>query len=167
MGWGGWQGGHIPETAALLTSRCISGWSFCSHLAKLLTEAMELMSTSPSTTRPFPLAATWISVKACSPAARFRQARITQAPRRASAWATAFPMPVEGRGTPLRLGLGGARERDRDRQHRAMSLLGAQGGLTTVGPSHHSSLPSQICRAEMKVPGPPVPAPQAQTEHRV
>lgn len=89
------SGGNIPEIAALLTSRCISGYSCRSHRAKLRMEAIELKSTWPSR-RQVPFEATWISARAFCPRSQLRQARITRAPRRASSWHTAFPMPVGG-----------------------------------------------------------------------
>ncbi|KAF6104182.1 hypothetical protein HJG60_011200 [Phyllostomus discolor] len=70
------------------------GHSCRSHWAKLRMEAMELRSTSPSR-RQASFEAAWISARAHCPRSRFRQARITRAPRRASSWDTAFPMPVE------------------------------------------------------------------------
>lgn len=89
------SGGNIPQMPALLTSRCISGYSCRSHRAKLRMEAMELKSTWQSRRRSS-FEAARISARACCPRSQLRQARITRAPRRASSWDTAFPMPIEG-----------------------------------------------------------------------
>lgn len=93
--FGGSKSRHIPQTAALLTSRCISGHSCRSHRAKFRTEAIELRSTSPSR-RQASFEAACISSRARCPRSWLRQARITRAPRRASSWDTTFPMPVGG-----------------------------------------------------------------------
>lgn len=92
---GGSSSRHVPQVPALLTSRCISGHSCRSHREKLRMEAIELKSTWPSR-RQLLFEATWISARACCPYSQLRQARITRAPRRASSWDTAFPIPVEG-----------------------------------------------------------------------
>lgn len=89
------SGGNIPQIPALLTSRCISGYSCRSQRAKLRMEAIELKSTWQSRRQLF-FEAAWISARACCPRSQLRQARITRAPRQASSWDTAFPMPIEG-----------------------------------------------------------------------